>query len=75
MILVGGGNVGLNLAKRLLNHGHEVLILEKDSRNASRISTQIGEQNVMVGDGCEMTTQKDAGFGRADVVVADRLAP
>ena len=70
MILVGGGNVGLNLAKRLLNHGHEVLILEKDSRNASRISTQIGEQNVMVGDGCEMTTQKDAGFGRADVVVA-----
>lgn len=70
MILVGGGNVGLNLAKRLLNHGHEVLILEKDSRNADRIATQIGEENVMVGDGCEMLTQKDAGFGRADVVVA-----
>jgi trk system potassium uptake protein TrkA len=70
MILVGGGNVGLNLAKRLLNHGHEVLVLEKDSRNADRIASQLGEENVMVGDGCEMLTQKDAGFGRADVVVA-----
>lgn len=70
MILVGGGNVGLNLAKRLKHHGHEVLVLEKDTRQADRIANLIGEENVMVGDGCEMITQKDAGFGRADVVVA-----
>ena len=70
MILVGGGNVGVNLCKRLLNHGHEVLVLEKDSRQAARLADQIGEENVMLGDGCEMITQKDAGFGRADVVVA-----
>lgn len=70
MVLVGGGNVGINLAKRLVNQGHEVLLMEKDSRTASRIAAQIGEENVMVGDGCEMLTQKDAGFGRADVVVA-----
>lgn len=70
MVLVGGGNVGLNLAKRLVNQGHELLLMEKDSRTAARIAEQIGEENVMVGDGCEMLTQKDAGFGRADVVVA-----
>lgn len=70
MILVGGGNVGLNLAKRLIQQGHEVLLLEKDSRAAQRIADLLGEENVMVGDGCEMLTQKDAGFGRADVVVA-----
>src|SRR5688572_6509800 len=70
MILVGGGNVGLNLAKRLKQQGHEVLVLEKDTRQADRIANLIGEENVMVGDGCEMITQKDAGFGRADVVVA-----
>lgn len=70
MVLVGGGNVGLNLAKRLIAQGHEVLVLEKDPRNAARLSDLIGEENVMIGDGCETMTQKDAGFGRADVVVA-----
>ncbi len=70
MILIGGGNVGLYLAKRLLTSGHEVLLLERDSRQAHRLASIIGAENVMVGDGCEMLTQKDAGFGRADVVVA-----
>ncbi|MCC7433228.1 MAG: TrkA family potassium uptake protein [Methanoregulaceae archaeon] len=70
MILIGGGNVGLYLAKRLLSGGHEVLLLERDPRHAQRLASIIGSENVMVGDGCEMLTQKDAGFGRADVVVA-----
>lgn len=70
MILVGGGNVGLNLAKRLLQNDHEVLILERDPRQAQRLEQLIGEENVMVGDGCEVLVQKDAGFGRADVVVS-----
>lgn len=70
MILVGGGNVGLHLAKKLLESDHEVLILERDPRHSQRLASLIGEENVMVGDGCEMMTQKDAGFGRADVVVA-----
>lgn len=70
MILVGGGNVGLHLAKRLLANDHEVLILERDSRQAQRLADLVGEENVMLGDGCEMLTQRDAGFGRADVVVA-----
>lgn len=70
MILVGGGNVGLHLAKKLLSSGHEVLLLERDSRAAHRLAQHIGEENVMVGDGCEMLTQKDAGFERADVVIA-----
>lgn len=70
MILIGGGNVGLNLAKRLISGGHEVLVLERDPRHAQRLATLIGEENVLVGDGCEMMTQRDSGFNRADVVVA-----
>jgi trk system potassium uptake protein TrkA len=70
MIIVGGGNVGLHLAKRLIQSEHEVLVLERDARQAVRLAQILGEENVMVGDGCETTTQKDAGFGRADVVVA-----
>jgi trk system potassium uptake protein TrkA len=70
MILVGGGNVGLYLAKRLLASGHEVLLLERDPRTVQKLATIVGEENVMLGDGCEMLTQRDAGFSRADVVVA-----
>ncbi|MBN8690003.1 MAG: TrkA family potassium uptake protein [Armatimonadetes bacterium] len=70
MILVGGGNVGLQLAKRLQNQEHEVLLMEKDSRQAQRLASVIGEDSVFLGDGCEVATQKAAGFNRADVVVA-----
>lgn len=70
MILVGGGNVGLALAKRLLANDNEILILEKDPLQGQRLASLIGEENVAVGDGCEMLIQKEVGFGRADVVIA-----
>ena len=70
LILVGGGNVGLQLAKRLIAKDHEVLLLEKDSRQAGRLATMLGEESGFLGDGCEIRVQKEAGFGRADVVAA-----
>lgn len=70
MVLVGGGNVGIALAKRLIANGNEILLLEKDPRQAQRLATLIGDQNVAIGDGCEMSVQKEIGFGRADVVIA-----
>ncbi len=70
MVVVGGGNVGLELSKRLVEADHEVLILEKDGRNMSRLTQILGEENVLLGDGCEVLVQKQAGFERADVVVA-----
>ena len=70
LILVGGGNVGLQLAKRLIARGHEVLLLEKDARMAQKLGNHLGEEYVMHGDGCEIHSQKAAGFSRADVVVA-----
>lgn len=70
LILVGGGNVGLQLARRLLAKGHEVVLMEKDGRQAQRLASALGEDAVFVGDGCEVMTQKKVGFGRADAVVA-----
>lgn len=70
MILIGGGNVGFQLARRLLSAENEVLVLEKDSANAQKLARLLGEENVMLGDGCEMLVQRRAGFGRADVVIA-----
>jgi trk system potassium uptake protein TrkA len=70
MILVGGGNVGIQLAKRLIALGEEVLIIEKDAGTAGKLANLLGEEYVMHGDGCEVYTQRDAGFNRADVIVA-----
>lgn len=70
IILVGGGNVGVNLAKRLIAREHEVLLMEKDHSQISRLSYMLGEDRVFAGDGCEVSVQKAAGFNRADIVVA-----
>ncbi len=70
VVIIGGGNVGVQLGKRLIARGHEVLVVEKDVRQAQRLGNQLGEQHVMYGDGCDLFTQKSAGFNRADIVAS-----
>src|SRR5579862_7289283 len=69
IIIVGGGNIGYYLAKTLVAARHEVLLLEKDRQRYRTISEELGEV-VMQGDGCQADQQMEAGFGRADAVVA-----
>ena len=69
VIVVGGGKVGYYLTKQLLTEDHEVLLLEKDRRRQAMLSEQLGEV-VVQGDGCEVRIMAEAGFGRADVIVA-----
>lgn len=68
-IVVGGGKVGYYLARELLDEGHEVLIIEKDAGKCERIAEELGDI-ALRGDGCEAATMDDAGFGRADMVIA-----
>ncbi len=68
-IVGGGGKVGYYLAKELIEQGHEVLIIEQDSRRAEIISNELGNV-VMVGDGCEARTLGEAGTERADLMLA-----
>lgn len=69
VIVVGGGKIGYYLTKKLLTEGHEVLLLEKDRSRQAGMAEQLGEV-VMQGDGCEVRIMAEAGFGRADVIVA-----
>jgi len=69
IIVVGGGRVGYYLARELLTEGHEVLIVEKETRVCERISDEMGSICVR-GDGCEATTLDEVGTGRADMLVA-----
>ena len=79
--IAGGGVVGRSIARDLTRNGHEVLIVEQDSKLVRR---QMGEDGAsplddssagpevrwFAGDACEVTTLHEAGFGQADVVVA-----
>lgn len=69
MVVVGGGNVGYFLTKELLAAGHEVVVIEKDSRRARLIADELGSI-VIANDGCEGRYQGEAGMARADVIAA-----
>jgi trk system potassium uptake protein len=69
IVVVGGGKVGYYLAKELLQAGHELVILEKNSARARQISDELGSI-VLNRDGCEGKHLAEAGANRASIVVA-----
>src|SRR5437764_2647732 len=68
-IIAGGGKVGFFLARELIEHGHEVLIVENNSDRAEFIANELGNV-VLRGNADEASTLAEAGAERADVVVA-----
>ncbi|MBI2724522.1 MAG: TrkA family potassium uptake protein [Chloroflexi bacterium] len=69
IIIVGGGKVGFQLARDLVDANHEVLIIEQDAAKVAEIANDLGEI-VMEGDGCEATTLDKAGTARANMLIA-----
>ncbi len=69
IIIGGGGDIGYYLTKNLLNRGHEVLLLEKDSSRLSTLKDELG-QSVVRGDACEARTMEEVGVSRAGLVIA-----
>lgn len=69
VIVVGAGKVGYYLSKQLIGEGHEVLLMEKDRRRHAILTEEMGDI-IMQGDGCEVRVMAEAGFSRADVIVA-----
>jgi trk system potassium uptake protein TrkA len=67
--IAGAGNVGLFIANDLVATGHDVIIIEQNADLRARSQVNDGVE-WMVGDACEVTTLRQAGFERCDVVVA-----
>jgi trk system potassium uptake protein len=67
--ITGAGNVGVFLANDLVESGHQVQVIEQSDDVVARVATSDGVEWV-VGDACEVTTLREAGLERCDVVVA-----
>ena len=69
VLIVGGGKVGLNTARQLLQLGHEVAVVEQRKARYDLIVEEL-EEALVFGDGTEIWVLEKAGIARADMVVA-----
>jgi trk system potassium uptake protein len=69
VLVVGGGKVGLNLTRELMQKGHEATLVEADRRRYAMLEPQL-EHVVQLGDGTELWVLERAGIERADMVIA-----
>lgn len=69
VIIVGGGQVGYQLAKALLGEEHEILVIETDVKKLTRIEDELGGI-CLQGNGCEVAILSEAGAERANLFVA-----
>src|SRR5918996_172964 len=69
IIIVGAGKVGWNLARELLEKGHEVTLIENDRERYATVEQEL-EHNIQYGDASELWVLERAGIQRADLVVA-----
>ncbi len=69
VIIVGAGKVGWNLARELLDKGHEVTLIENDRERYLTVEQEL-EHNVQYGDASELWVLERAGMSRADMVIA-----
>jgi len=70
VVLVGAGAIGEQVARKLIEEHHEVLLIEKNRGRAAELTEVFGTSVIMRGDGCEVRVMEEAGVGRADVVAA-----
>jgi trk system potassium uptake protein TrkA len=70
VIVVGGGQVGSSVTRKLLELGHEVVIVEQRRDRYLTLDEEFGHR-AQVGDGTELSVLENAGIKRhSDIVVA-----
>ena len=70
VIVAGGGKVGANVARSLLDMGHEVTLIEQQRERFDRLESELGHL-VLLGDATEIHTLERAGIARPpDLVLA-----
>jgi trk system potassium uptake protein TrkA len=68
VIIAGAGSVGSSIARELLAHRHEVLLVDPKPEVIGRSGLRGAKW--LIGDACELSTLKEARVDEADVVVS-----
>jgi len=68
LIVAGGGKVGSNLTRSLIEMGHEVTLIEQDRGRFERLDEEFDHQ-VQQGDATELHVLERAGIGRPPEIV------
>jgi trk system potassium uptake protein len=69
VIIAGAGKVGRNLARELIDKGHEITLIES-SRSNYLANEEEFEHAIQYGDATELWVLERAGIQRADLVIA-----
>jgi trk system potassium uptake protein TrkA len=69
VVIAGGGNIGLDLARKL-ETSHQVKVIERDWKRAREISEQLGRAVVLHGDSADEELLLEENIDSADVFVA-----
>ena len=69
IIIVGAGDVGYYLAKKLVAEKKEVLVIEKDDRKVKRLTDEVNCQAI-TGSGSNPAVLKEAGVEKAEMLIA-----
>jgi trk system potassium uptake protein len=70
VLVVGGGRVGLALARLLTAAAHDVVVVEPRAEQAASLAAAAPSARVIVGDGTHPAVLESAGIRTADVVAA-----
>jgi len=72
VIIIGGGNVGLDVARRLENRADRIraIVIERNRAVAERAADALERTIVLNGDGMDMALLEEAGISRADAVLS-----
>ncbi len=70
VVIAGGGNIGLDLARALEKSNHQVKIIERDYQRARQISEQLTRTVVLHGDSADEELLLEENVDSADVFVA-----
>ncbi|SDS85226.1 MULTISPECIES: TrkA family potassium uptake protein [Jiangella] len=66
--IAGAGNVGRSIASELLANGHDVLLIDKDTKAIKAAS--VPEAEWLLADACELSMLEEAALDRCNVVIA-----
>lgn len=69
IIIVGCGKVGATLVEQLCREGHDITIIDKDSKKIQDITAQYDIMG-LVGNGATYSVQMEAGIRNADLIIA-----